>query len=105
MVGTTGIYIGKYQTSWKGKLELIFISDSSTYYDSIYFDLPTTPSYHHVSLALLYCDPSCCRLTVPNYYILSDVPPALLLPLSSLLLFEVSRKQRVPLFISYNTTP
>ena len=68
MAGTTGIYMGKYQASWKGKLELIFISDSGTYYNSIYFDLPTTPSYHHTSLVLLYYDPSCCPPTVPNYY-------------------------------------
>ena len=32
-----------------------------------HFDLPTTPSHHYyMSFVLLYCDPSCCPLTVPT---------------------------------------
>ena len=54
----------------KSKLELIFISDSSTClysYSIIYSESPTAPyRYPYVLLTLLYCDPSCCPLTVPT---------------------------------------
>ena len=54
------------RVSWS----LIVILDSSTClysYLVIYSKSPTTPYRHpSVSLTLLYCDPSCCPLTVPT---------------------------------------